>query len=177
MITTMTDDSLEARQVNSHFDEALSLLLEEHDWSFAIERQQLTKSVTIPIYEYSYKHSLPSTPYCLRVLDACDGDADPLVDYKVEGRFILSDSETVKIRYICLVDDLNKLSPLFRTALAYLLASMIAVSLTGASSVEQDMERKYIYFLRRAITADSKQGTDDDVEDEDFEWINARFSG
>jgi hypothetical protein len=173
----MTDDSLEARQVNSHFDEALSLLLEEHDWSFDIQRQQLTKSVALPAYGYSYNFTLPTTPYCLRVLEACDEDGLPISDYKVESRFILTDSETVMIRYICLVDDLNTLSPLFRTALAYLLASMIAISLTGASSVEQDMERKYVYFLRRAVTADSRQGTDDDVEDEDFEWINARFSG
>jgi hypothetical protein len=53
---------------------------------------------------------------------------------------------------------------------------MIATALTGATSVEKEMEQKYVFFLRRAITADSKQGTDDGLNDDDYEWISARFS-
>lgn len=175
-ITSLSEESTEARLCSTFFDEALFTLLESYDWNFASERKALALSADAPVFGYTYKHQLPTDPYCLAVREVVDSSGYKVPDWKLEGRYILSDYESISIRYTKAIDNYLELSPLFRKALHYYLASLMAKALTGETSIETAMFDKYLYFFARAKTQDSKQGTPDKLQDSDYEFITARFS-
>jgi hypothetical protein len=175
-ISSMSEESTAARLCNRFFDEGLYTLLEAHDWNFASERKALAQSADTPVFGYTYQHQLPTDPYCLIVREVVDSNGYKVSEWKLEGRYILSDTASISIRYTKAVENYLELSPLFRTALSFYLAAQMAEPLTSSTTVSDRMFDKYRYFYKKAKTHDSKQGTPDKIQDSDFEFITARFS-
>ena len=175
-ITSLNEESLEARLCKLYFDEALDALLEKHPWNFAMARQELSLSADTPVYGYDYKFQLPTDPYCIKVMEVVDSGEAEITDWTIEGRYLLCDSTTCYIKYVKRVEQYNELSVGFRDALEYRLASKVAESLTGSTSIKKDMYVEYRLALKKAMTADSKQGSPTKEKDDDFSWIVGRNS-
>ena len=169
MITSMTEDSEQARLCNHLFDELLDQELELSNWSFAIERVQLAQLSSTPDFGWAYEFQLPTNPWCLHVIDEYNDN-----DYKIEGRKLLADSTTIQIRYIKRVTDLTELSALFRRAFTFKLASKLALPLQGSGKLKDRMETLYEFWYRRAEFRDA-QGSGTPPEQEQGSWLDARL--
>jgi len=171
-ITSLDEDSLEARLCNAFFDDALDILTEQHAWNFAVERAVLAQSATAPVFGFTYKFQLPTDPYCLKILMVLDGSDYPIAYWKQAGRFIETDMDAVRLTYLKRISNLSELSPLFREALAYYLAVQISEPLTRSTELTTNMEKLYGYALKKAKKSDSQQGTY--LPEQDFSWNEAR---
>jgi len=171
-IATLDEDSLESRLCESFFDDALDVVTEQHEWNFAVERAILTASGVAPVFGYTYQFPLPTSPYCLKVLNVLDGSDYPIPDYKVVGRVIETDMDSVRLTYLKRITDLSESSPLFREALAYYLAVQLSEPLSRSTELTNNMEKLYNYAIKKAKKSDSQQGTY--RPDPDYSWNDAR---
>jgi len=170
MITSMTEDSEPARLCNHLFDELMDQELQLENWSFAMERKQLARLTEDPDFGWTYQFALPANPWCLQVKAEYSEN-----DFKIEGRKLLSDAATIQIIYIKRVTDYNELSPLFRRAFKFKLASILAIPLQGSRSMKEGMEQIYELWFRRAQFRDAQGGGTPPAAAEGS-WRNARDS-
>jgi|LSQX01.3.fsa_nt_gb hypothetical protein len=152
MITSLTEDSEEARLANSIFNESLDYLLQLYPWSFALEETDLAESAAPPIYSYTFAYQLPVLPYCLQVVEVQYN-----IPYEIKGRFLYTNWNDVNITYIKRIADMNDLSAAFVQAFSFYLASQLAVPLTHDRGVADSMENKFQLSFQKAKTRDTQQ--------------------
>jgi len=139
---------------NAFYIPTRDAVLRAHPWNFAIERQQLGKLLTKPAFDYSTEFSLPTSPYCLRVLSL----EFPEQKFKVEGRKLLSNYDTAKILYIAQITDTSQFDPLFAEALVGRMAAELAYSVTGSNTLSQQMWSGYESKISEARSIDGQEG-------------------
>lgn len=159
MITSLTEDSEEARLCNARFNDILDEMLESHPWNFAIDRATLSASSETPNHEYDYKFLLPQRPYCLRVVKEYND-----YSYKIEGRYLFSNYSDINITYVKRVTDMNELSSLFRECFSLYLAAELAYPLAGSNALKQQMYAEYERLIRQARSKDGQEETPDNFQ-------------
>ena len=174
-ITALTDNSKNARLCNERYTTVRDAVFRSHPWNSLIKRQQLAQTTNTPAYGFSYEFALPSD--CLRVLtiDAYNSD------YKVEGRKILCNEQTIKITYVAQETDPNEMDVLLRETISAGLAADLAYAITANLQVSKLMQEKYQFKLSEARHADASEGYNvdpsngqvDQILTEDF--INSRY--
>jgi hypothetical protein len=126
--------------LNELWPMAVRELLAAHPWNCAIGRAVLNKGAA-PEWGEGFKYQLPAD--CLRWLPPA-ADSEQYFRGVEEGGFLIADADdTLKIRYIRLVEDLTRWPPHLVTALAQRLAMDSAEALTQSSSIVEDMRVKY----------------------------------
>lgn len=174
-ITSLEENSKEARLCNRRFDTVRDAVIRSHPWNCAITRTSLAQDSDTPAFGFAYQFSLPTDPFCLRVLsfftsnvDAEISPYDSQVMFKIEGRKILSDEATCRIVYLARVTDTEQFDSLLSNAIAYRLASETAYAITGSNSVAQSMYALYEQKLRDAKSMDALEGKPDRIISEEF---------
>lgn len=164
-ITSLTENSKEARLCNRKFDTVRDAVLRAHPWNCAISRTELAADSTAPAFGFTYKYPLPTDPYCLRVLSFWNSNVnnelaayDSNVMFKIEGRNVLSNEGTCNIIYISRVTDTEQFDTLLSAAIAHRLAADTAYAITGSNSVSQQMFALYESRLKEAKGVDSMEG-------------------
>uniref|UniRef100_A0A6M3KGS0 Putative tail tubular protein n=1 Tax=viral metagenome TaxID=1070528 RepID=A0A6M3KGS0_9ZZZZ len=94
-------------------------------------------------------------------------------DWKVEGQFILTDSDECNIKYIAQLTDPNNMDILLREAIAGRLAAEICYPLTGSTKQQAAMWEIYKLKLREAKSIDAQEGNPESLIDDTF--LNARL--
>ena len=153
-ITSLTDDTERARLCNALYGQTRDAVLRAYPWNFAITRQKLARESAAPAYEYAYQYALPTDPYALKVLDLYEGN-----EWKIEGRKLLTDSDTATIRYIARVTDTAQFDSLFVEALTARLSSRFAYPTTGNANLTDMFWSIYETKLKEARSADAQEGT------------------
>jgi hypothetical protein len=89
-----------------------------------------------PQYKWSYKYQLPEDFLRLREVyeDESTDEADER--YEIEGKTILTDYDTLNIKYVKKVTDPDEFEPLFRETLVLRLAMKVIPTLAGTKSPE-----------------------------------------
>jgi hypothetical protein len=151
-ITSLTENSEQARLCNAIFDQSLDFLLQLFPWSFALTRASLAQSTTGPLYEWSYAYQLPTSPYCLRIVSVENDE-----DYRKEGRMIYTNAATLNIKYIKRVTDINELSSAFIEVMVLYVASQLALPMTANTSMSNSLEVKYQLSINKARLTDSQE--------------------
>lgn len=155
-IMSLSEDSKQGRDCNLLFDDLLDEALTIRAWNFATTMAELGQLVTAPLAAYTYKYQLPTD--CLQVLEIVeDSKSGYGIEYKVEGRTLLTDESSVIISYIKKITDMSELSPLFRAYITTKLAYELAFTLTGAVSIKDRLEKEMESKLRSAKLADSME--------------------
>jgi len=179
-ITSLTENSKEARLCNRRFETVRDAVLRAHPWNAAIARADLAQDSATPAFGFNFQYTLPNDPYCLRVLSFwnvnVDNELTPYdsqVMYKIEGRKILSNEETCKIIYVSRVTDTEQYDALLSSTIAHRLASETAYAITGSNSIAQQMFSLYETRIREARSMDAMEGQPDKMIADDF--INIRF--
>lgn len=167
-ISSLTEDSKEARVMNRLYEQVRDELLFNHPWNFAIRRAELAQVDDEPEYEFDAFFEIPDD--CLRIVGTNLSSEDP---WKVEGQYFYCNSSTVKIKYIARIDSPNEFSVGFGEALAYKLAHIASYSLAQSSALSDRLAKEYLVHLRDARSADAQEGSIDKVEAN--EWLYSRY--
>ena len=179
-ITALTENSKEARLCNRRFETVRDQVLRAHPWNAAITRKALARDSVAPDFGFKYQYTLPTNPYCLRVLSFWNTNVDNHIAaydsqnmFKVEGRKILTDEDVCKIIYVSRLTDTEQYDSLLSSTVAHKLASEVAYAITGSNSVAQQMFQLYQARLAEARSMDAAEGVPDKITADSF--INSRF--
>ena len=169
-ITSIDDDTTgNAIKCRAIYENVRDSLLRTYVWNCAIERAELALLSTTPEFGYSYEYTLPAAPYCLRVLEMDGG-----YEFKVEGRKLLTDQETCKIRYIKRITNPTELDALFVRVIVCDLASQLAVSITQSKTLKERLDLELKTLLLEAEMADAMEGLEDEQDEAtDDLWVEA----
>mgnify|MGYP003663934523 FL=1 len=174
-ITALTENSKNARLCNERYTTVRDAIFRSHPWNCLVKRIQLAKDTDTPAWGFTSQYTLPSD--CLRVLQIKDYN----LDYKIEGRKLLINEDTVFLIYLAQITDVNELDVLLRETISAGLASDISYAITANLQVTKLMTEKYGLKLSEARHTDASEGynTDptlgntDQVITEDF--LNSRY--
>tara|TARA_R110002020_G_scaffold157079_1_gene339439 strand:+ start:7069 stop:7653 length:585 start_codon:yes stop_codon:yes gene_type:complete len=153
-INSLTEDSVAARIVNQRYVFVRDAVFRSHSWNCLIRRASLAQNATAPTWGYTYAFNLPTDPYCLRVLRLEKLD----LDYKVEGRTIVSNEQTMKIKFIARVTDPNEYDTLLVESIAARLAADICYGITNSNALVANMVSLYESKLKEARFVDATEG-------------------
>jgi len=174
-ILSLTEDSKNGRLCNARYTQVRDSLFRSHPWNCLTKRVELARDTATPSWGFTYQFTLPAD--CLRVLTILNYD----YDYKIEGRKILANHETVKIQYIARVEDPNEYDELLRETISAALAADIAYAVTSSNPTASNMYNLFQDKLKDARFVDSTEGYNTTQEDgmadviDAGTFINARF--
>lgn len=155
-ISSITQETRAAQILNSIFDLKQDELLAHHPWNFAIKRATLSPNANTPIYEFDFEYDIPND--CLRVLELETDIINIENDWMVEGGKILSNDESINVRYIYRNNNYNSWSANFAEAFAWKLAHEIAYALTQSSEREKICADSFQRTLALARSTDGAEG-------------------
>lgn len=155
-INSLTEDSKNARSINLAFESVKLAELEDHDWSFAIVREQLAEDATAPIFGFLHSYTLPSD--FVRLLDPDELDNSNDLDWQIEnGKILTDDSAPLEIRYIKNVTNVSEFTPLFAEVLSCRLAVELCEDITQSNSKMQTAAALYDEALKKAKKSNAFQ--------------------
>ncbi|NIA72274.1 hypothetical protein HBA54_27145 [Pelagibius litoralis] len=170
-ITALSESSKNANLCNELYETCRDDLLRAHTWNFAAARVKLAQAGVGPAFGFDHRYALPAD--WIRTVDAYQDESGyGVIKYKIEGGFILTDSDDVYLRYIKRVEDVNLMPADFREALATLLARELAVPIAQSNTLEEKLEGRFRTRLRRARTTDGLEDTADQMPESS--WTAAR---
>ena len=173
-ITSFTDNDSNAVLVNRFYDSERDALLRSHRWNCAVTTANLASLDGTPIIDWEYKFTLPTDPYCLRVLDVRTVTGDIKLDFAVQGRELLTEETAVDITYIQRLIDTMLYDSLLYQALVFRMAWKLSFPITRSSCVMQQMAQLYDAVVRDARAVDSQEGTPETIETEPLTDIRLR---
>ena len=168
-ISSLTEDTKNARLCNQRFSPIRDRVFRSHNWNCLIKRVQLAQDSTAPVVEYSYAYTLPTD--CLRVLKIHNGSTDSIksaLDYKIEGRKVVTDETTIYLVYIALITDPNEFDSYLREAISHQLAADICYAITNNSTLANNYMTRADERLREARFIDATENALDTVEANEF---------
>lgn len=138
------------------------------------------KFVKIPQFAYDFQHTPPSD--CLRVISInADGGQleDDGSDYLYESGLILTNCETINLKYIKRITTPDSYPADFVNAFSLLLASYIAMDIRGQSGMGQQMRQAYEASIAPLVKArDGNEGKGRRIVPfEDSQLVAARSGG
>ena len=168
-ISSLTEDTKNARLCNQRYEPIRDRVFRSHNWNCLIKRVQLAQDSTGPVVEYTYGYTLPTD--CLRVLKIHNGSTDSIassLDFKVEGRKIVTDITTIYLVYVALITDPNEYDTYLREAVSHQLAADIAYAITNNSTLANNYMTRADERLREARFIDATENSLDTVEANEF---------
>lgn len=171
-ITNITDDTNNARIMNRVYEIARLSILGEAPWTFALTRATLSVSaVTLPFSapDENYVYVRPST--VVKIFEVSDQRAI----WREEGDFIISDTQSLGIRYVYDHDDPSKYPGYFAEAFIDKLCSDICfVILNSASKAQAFLEKYRKVSLPDAMSSNAQLGTPNTPLDD--EWLLSKYT-
>lgn len=181
-ITSLSDNTKEAREMNAIYELRRDALLRAYNWSFAMKRASLPALVDAPNWGYALAYQLPTD--CLRVVQVNDtwvipGLADYIggpdaAPYKIEGRTIVTDwSAPLKVRYIYRVTNSAEHDALFDEAFASDLAYQACEALTQSNSKREAAAHDLSAAIKLAVRANAIELPPEPIPDDS--WVMSRL--
>lgn len=160
-ITSLTDNTVRARQAATLYGPTRDSVLRAHPWKCAIVRKQLAQLSTNPVYSWGHAFQLPADPYCLRVVSMNENQAwgESGEQWDVEGRTLVTNAGTANIKYVSRITDPNQYDSNLYECFALLLASKLAPLITGKDTTGVGLYKIYAQALQQARTVNGQEGT------------------
>ena len=173
-ISALTEDTKNARLCNQRYEPVRNRVFRSHNWNCLVKRVQLAQNSTAPAIEYDYAYALPSDS--LRVLKIHNGNVDSIesnLEYKIEGKNIVTNETTVYVVYVALDTDPNNYDAYLREAISHQLAADLAYAITNNATLANNYMARADERLREARFIDATEKSLDTVEAKEF--TNARL--
>lgn len=174
-ISSLSEDSNNARAVNTAYDPCRQAELTAHPWNFAIKRAQLAASATAPLFGYKNAFPLPAD-YLREVYpDKIDNYSDS--EWKIEGKQILTfggnlgagnTSPVLNFRYIWDVIDPTLMDALFRESLSSRIALEICEVLTQSNEKKTEMAGEYKANIAEARRVNALQKIPEEAAEDEY---------
>lgn len=178
-ITSFSEDSKAASLVTKFYEPSLREVLRMHTWNCAKARAELAKNITAPVFGWDYSYSLPAD--CVRPLGLYGTSSSERyirekIEWVVEGRNVLSNTDGVWLSYIKYITDPNQMDELFVRALYTQLSIKLAYPLTEDRQLVRMLEDEMtVVILPEARRVNSFEGHEMPVIDS--EWLEATTHG
>jgi hypothetical protein len=164
LITDPDELSPEAEQVNIHYEQVYSEMLENNYWSFAQFRAELAALSDAPAFEYAYAFAKPEK--CLKIKSVWSSLNSP-IPYVLEGDNILANYSPIRVKYTKLVDE-GACSSQFIRALVTEIVARVTFATTGSGTQKEANKQSAIAALIEARSADAMQMDTEVPEDSDL---------
>jgi len=172
-ITSVLDDSEQARAANRIYDGVLREVLRVHPWNFAMARAALAADVETPVWEFENQFTFPIDLVRLIGIENLTHTTRESA-YKVEGRRIATNFDApLNIKYIKLEENPNEYDPLFVDAFATKLAIEMTETLTQSNTKKAALLAEFNEIFVRAKRVDGQEDPAERFEEDD--WILTRF--
>jgi hypothetical protein len=169
-IESLTQDHPNARSMNNAFDRVRDAELRRYDWSFAIKRASIAADADGVTWGDWNAFAIPND--FLRLLR--DDESGVGVDWKIEGRFILTaDSAPLDIRYVARIDDVSLYDSLFIDTLVAKLAVVTCQEITQSSAKQEKVNEAYTFALNEAKKLGAIEKPAQEFPQDD--WLTARL--
>ena len=170
LISSIDDESNEARFCKAQFDVLRDDMLEQGEWSFAIMRDTLPPSADPPVNLWATLYAVP--PDLIRLLE-CSYDPDLMtpVQWAVEGNRIAVRREAqsrldyfasadptggnLQVKYIYRELNTERYTSLFTEAFSARLAAEGAIPLAQSAKLEALMRQRYEGKMANALATDA----------------------
>lgn len=178
-ITSLSDATPEAEQVNLVFNDVRDMVLREHPWKFARKYATPAYLVGDAPGNWEYMYTYPSDALrIIRIVNPVGDDAPPVrfevARNKDDIKVILTNQSEPTLEYTKQVTDTELFDPQFVTAFAYRLSQYIAMPLTGDRSIMADMKTLADTELNKARAIDANEGFEA-PQPAEAGWISARY--
>ena len=168
-ISALTEDSKNARLCNQRFEPIRDRMFRSHAWNCLTKRVQLAEDTAAPVVEYANQFTLPTD--CLRVLKVHNGTTDSIassIDYKLEGRNIVTDEGTIYAIYIALITDPNEYDVYLQESISHQLAADICYAVTNNATLAKNYMERADERLREARFIDATENALGTIESSEF---------
>ena len=175
-ISALTDASREAQECNLHYEDTRDAVLRDFDWGFA--RKRATLALLTDTYDgWDYAYALPSDYIIARKLyDSTGANSGTIYDldefrYRVDDQvkyeiasndagsrpILLTDMEDAILIYTAKITDVNAFDTMFSDALAWRLASELAMSLRGKPDMQMALLQVYSAVVQNAKSINANE--------------------
>lgn len=161
-ISDFNEGSVRSSLVRDMYDNVLLSTLRALPWNCAMRRVVLSPSVGAPAFGFTYKFNLPSD--WVRTLSI--NEKQDIINFKVEGRTILTDVDTLQLRYVFKNEDAATYDAGLVDVLTFKLAAALAYPITKSTTQVQLMEQKAAEAMRVAKGIDAVEEVHDTWFDE-----------
>ena len=160
------EESTEADLCRLHYSYALDFVLESRDWNFATKRAELAESATVePVFGFNSSFKMPTdNARIIEVWDNKRGNRNTRytsnqLQWQQEGEYISANtSNQVWVKYIEKVEDPNRFTSSFITALSTYLAYRLAIPVAANRQLKSDLLGEYNQLLDEASANDGMTG-------------------
>lgn len=169
-ISSLTQDSANARTMNTAFEIVRNAELRRYLWSFAIGRASIAEDAAGPTWGDWNRYSLPND--FVRLIRDDETGFD--VDWKVEGRYILSRTTSpLEIKYVQQITDPTQFDALFVEVFASRLAMETVKEVTDSTTDLVTLTERYKDEVAEAKKVGAiEKGAQEFNEDT---WTTARY--
>ena len=141
LITSMDEDTREARTVKACYSILRDRELRAHSWNFSIKRVALAPSATVPAFGFAKAFPLPAD--CLRILPPALH-----VDWTVENingvsHILTNEGTVIYLRYVARITDEAVFDELFVDMLACKIAWHCCETITQSNQKKADVMQEY----------------------------------
>lgn len=151
-ISDFTENTDRAKLVANIYPSIRDDLLREHVWKFAIKRMLLAPDADRPAFGYTHAYTLPAD-----FLKAITINEHYYPDYTIENGKILTNANSVQLRYVYQNEDVTTYDATFIKLLTLAIKADIAYSVTQSTSLAEAAKQEFIYELRKAKAIDGQQ--------------------
>lgn len=165
-VTSLVEESKEARLCALRAEPVRDALLRAHPWNFAMKRAELP-ALAEGTGDAS-RFQLPADCLIVRRVEAAEPDA-----WSVEGRTLIAPvPPPAAVRYTARITDPTQWDALFAECFAAKLAAELAVAVTGSRGEEAHREKLYLGKLADARRNDAQESGGTMLRD--GSWLDAR---
>ncbi len=174
-----TDTKPEAIQARLHFEQTRDALIRSHYWRFASDRASLSQDTVDPDFEWDNQFILPDDFMRLKSVfgDNSTATENTRFSFALEGQRLLTNEDSVDIRYIKKVTDASQFDPLFVEVLVLLLADKFIGPLTGGDLRIQTKIDNALDKLMPRVRVLDRQETNTIGRINNRPWVEARIQG
>ena len=166
-IVAISDNTAEAKLCNTLFDDLADRVMIQGSWATTITRATLAQTANTPTFDFAYEFQLPTDPFCLKVLNIDEGCVGQ-TEYRIESDKLLTDSSSIKIRYIGRLTSSSDFGVALTEALESLLAAYLALPITGDKNLAMELRNEYKELINRNLAIDGQQGSKEQVSADDL---------
>jgi hypothetical protein len=178
-ISSLTEGSAEANACALVYPVTRDLLLTQHKWGFATRRTALA-DLGSPPDEWAYRYAYPTDCLLARAIHQPIGTGG-FVPFTVSGdldpagnplRVVLTDQARAELIYTARISSAAMFDPGFASALSWLVAAELAVTLTGDRTLAQACVQTATASVAASRAVDANEAPT--VMDFDAEWVRLR---
>jgi len=152
-ISSLTEDSREAAACSMIYEPLRDEVLQIRPWASCTKRVALAMLDEAPAFEFTAAWQLPSDYLDLVRLGDTDG-AD--INYRIEGRVLLTNTETANIIYIFRQEDSGTYEPVLVDLIASRMAVDLSMTVAGSGTMGQALYQAYEQKRTRAKSVDGQ---------------------